>query len=167
MPIGLWRSGETVAGTSGLVIGGSSEPSGARFKRIRTCRDRSTVHNCSATCVHRTIKKRVSLADSSRRSILTPEKTGSYQVARPSFPATFVSKLDASGGFVWAKSMGRPAGDHGLSIALDELALRPLKRVSRLSTFIDLRISFPSLAREHRAPISGVRRRRHPCHLQG
>jgi hypothetical protein len=31
----------------------------------------------------------------------------------------FVSKLDASGNFVWAKGMGSPGGDHGLDIAVD------------------------------------------------
>ena len=31
----------------------------------------------------------------------------------------FVNKLDASGNFVWAKSMGGPAYDHGNSLTVD------------------------------------------------
>ena len=44
---------------------------------------------------------------------------GVANLTSASYMDIFISKLDASGNFVWAKSMGGPNSDAGLSIALD------------------------------------------------
>ena len=44
---------------------------------------------------------------------------GVFNLTSSGFDEIFVSKLDASGNFVWAKQMGGPNNDYGYSIALD------------------------------------------------
>jgi len=45
--------------------------------------------------------------------------TGTFNLTSAGSWDIFVSKLDAAGNFVWAKSMGGAGGDHGLDIVLD------------------------------------------------
>ena len=44
---------------------------------------------------------------------------GTYNLTSAGFEDIFISKLDASGNFVWAELMGGPLGEQGKSIALD------------------------------------------------
>jgi len=45
--------------------------------------------------------------------------TGTYNLISAGLDDIFISKLDASGNFVWAKSMGGASDDYGLSVAVD------------------------------------------------
>jgi hypothetical protein len=44
---------------------------------------------------------------------------GTYNLTSTTYDDIFISKLDASGNFVWAKQIGAAASDHGNSITLD------------------------------------------------
>jgi hypothetical protein len=59
------------------------------------------------------------IGDFNGTSDFDPSSTGSYTLASLGYSDVFISKVDGSGNFIWAKSIGGIDSDYGFSVSVD------------------------------------------------